>query len=318
MSTYEPKLTRVPHEYPFIMDYAYFSKEDESFDCISVGGVLFQITGKLLQNTASNNSSPKEIDSIGDLIVDGAPSLLVFGDKLRETSDQLERHGGVSLTIPLSKVVIKMKRFGLALGFQLLDSNNKRHEKATKLVEQLIASRQLSGVRQLFVARKILAPCWREDVCEQLDLMSKYVPDVKWEVTGLDSIAKSLYDDYIQNGEGVQVGRYHDIPVYMKVIDGMEGKNDLTWRDGALKCNGSTLTFSNRSHCSPSVQFSVRMFDPVPCSAKASAGIDYREEQLAHEALIEILFQALKSRCRAALVKGNPIQWRIEPDKVAG
>ncbi|MCB9815118.1 hypothetical protein H6785_00835 [Candidatus Nomurabacteria bacterium] len=308
----EPKLVEVRHLYPFLYEHG-IDFRDDSLDTRYIGKVVVRFISDYVRNCKGGKkefSDPLEF-LLGNMVNDYG-KLFNFKEEIISLDETLQNGEEASLQLPLINVGLRLKKFGQAVAFRTSDSNGEVHRKATETMERLLSDQGLHGWRPFVKERLITTSCWRDDIAEQLTIMAGYIPDVNWYISTASDVAACLHEDYVTGGQGWPVGLYHDIPVYMKVIDGKK-ETDVTWRRGALKYDGrTTLEFSRESNCDPEVQFSVRMFAPAEYSGAASDSIDYWSEQYHQRDLSSVILNALKARNLASVISRNPVRWRKE------
>ncbi len=246
------------------------------------------------------------------------------GDELTRVVDRLECGDGVELPISLVNVSFRPKRFGNCLGLQVNDASDNPHEVGFDIFEKMIMSDSGAG-RNLcaFIrTRTVTMPFhWHwggtfPDIATELAVAARYMPDIAWR-SDADEVAEALLTDYVNadhqygDGVGVEVGRYYDIPVYLRMVFGNE-KTDRVWRKGSVDQSGSTLMFDNSSNGPVYMRYSCRIVDGSNRLQKAVSNIDYPKEQELHTELAELLLHGLSARYSVAVKDANPhhVAWR--------
>lgn len=332
MSTREIVLEEDPRYYPFLLDYA-FDRRDGTFNprnfWILVGKYIEQHIRKDLEKKGGN--AKEVLESFIKKLVDeysGKDSSNAVSTFLGDVG-KLESGEEVRFPISMTNVTLRLKRFGECLGIRATDGRDSVHESATEIIKGIV----LCGYpfTRFIHRRSITMPRWQAygnniDVLSELASVARYVPDVEWR-TDADVVADALFENYIEtnhahnfySGEGVEVGRYHGIPVHIEVLFG-DKSHDRTWRKGSVsRVHGKPVLEFGENHQAGdlTLKYLIQITDDDNMFKPAVKGIDYMREQQCHNQLAKILMDAFSARDLAETVSRNPshVVWK-EPTKV--
>lgn len=324
------------HYWPFIVDYA-FDDRDDTFCMERLQHLVSDFLARHIRKEAEKKPTAEVLESLIKMIGVGCSGKDIFGtgSNFSAVVDRLRQGDNVDLAIGLANVRLNLNRFGSCVGIRALDDRGNLHVNATEIFERmasLCAEDGGSNYLGRFVrSRSVIAPRWQaykgNTICVASELASvaRYVPDVQWRVDA-EAVVDALCKDYIatdrQYGDvdlcGVEVGQYHEIPVYAQILFG--GKDSSTvWRRGSVSREGVVLKFDSNSGDHPSVRYFVRVGGENNMFKKATPGIDYMQEQECHGWLSDILKNALSARHLAETIASNPswVKWKEKaPEKL--
>ena len=337
MLTDKEGLKEEKHHYPFLVDDV-FDFRTGKLRTEPLRAMIGEYLTRHLRKEATKKggSANETLEFVIAKLVDGCSGKDIFGTAgaLSDIASNLEHGDDVELLIGLTNVKFGLKRFGLCVGVRALDARDSVHENATEILEKLaMDSTHECRFRLVRFVRcwRVLMSRWRVygggavNVAAELSLATRYVPDVKW-YTDVGTITSALLEDYIVTDHklqycgagGVEVGRYHDIPVYAQILFGGEESNKV-WRRGSVTREGSTLVFDSNSTDHPIVQYFTRISNGFGMFKKAESGVDYMREQRCHHRLAEVLLNAFSARDLAETIAMNPhlAAWREKPAESA-
>lgn len=332
MNQHEVVLGVTRSEYPFLTgDYAFCSRNGE-FQSEIVRVLVARFIRDYLQRdiVKKGGSESGTLEFLIKKLGEGCSSgkdIFGTGDELTRVVEKLVGGDYVSLPVSLVNVSIHLKRFGNALGLQVFDASGNIHEAGFDIFEKMTMSGDAARHIGTFIrTRTVTMPYhWHwgsPDIATELAAAARYMPDILWR-TDADDLTEALLDNYI-NGDhqwgdsvGVEVGRYYDIPVYLRIVFGND-KTDRVWRKGAIERNGTTLKFCDNNE-RVYMRYSCRMADGGNSFKKAAADIDYPNEQYMHSELAELILHGLSARHSAVVKEANPhhVVWRRPAEQPA-
>lgn len=335
MTICEPVLEEKLHYYPLLLDYA-FEFHEGKFDPKGLLSLVGEYTKRHIQkDLAKKGGNANEVlESFIKKLTDeyDSKSQLNAVGVLLSNADKLEHGEEARFPISMTNVTLRLKRFGDCLGIRATDGRDSEHESATEIFKGMTL--ESPYFRPFVYSHSITMPRWQAygngssiNVLAELDSAARYIPDVEWRIDAT-VVTDALLEDYIEtshqngdNGRGVEVGRYHDIPVHMQILFG--GKdNDRTWRKGSvsrLLNNACTLEFDALTYNQSDglrLKYFMQIADENNMFKPATPEINYRTEQQCHQYLAKTLLDAFSARDLAETIARNShwVKWR-EPDK---
>lgn len=331
MSLYNPVLEETRHYYPFLLQYG-FDWRTGRLEPKILHDVIKHYLGRHIRQDASKKggSANEMLEVLIKRITDGCGKDVTGTDSgLTSISAALEYGNEAELHIGLTNTTLNLKRFGRCVGIRVTDARGEPHKVAMEIFEGMAS---LEGGLDSF-APFIHSRCitvshnygsHRIDVSAELASAKRYVPDVEWR-TDAEVVAKELRDDYVNNDHrhgderGVEVGRYHGVPISARILFGKEEYGRI-WRRGTITRDGVKMTFDTESSDHPHIRYVVRTADDNNHFEKWKEGIDYKQEQFCHERLAHLLMNGFSARDLAETIAHNPhwVRWEEREEAAAG
>lgn len=328
MTVHNPVFEERRHYYPFLGEDAFDWRSGE-FRPESLQRLIGEYVARHLRKNAAkkSGSASETLESLIEKVTKiHDKDVIGTGSSLLAAADRLLKGADAQLNISLTNVTLLLKRFGTCVGMRAIDAGGHSHKDATEVLEKMASLSQEDGgfdyVIPFVYSRSVIVPRWQAygnnniDVAAELASSARYVPDVGW-ASDFDVVTEALREDYIvcdhQNGGGggVEVGRYHDIPVYAQILFGKK-ESDRTWRKGSVTCGGEVLLFDSNSGDSPNIRYFVRIANRDNAFGKAQSEIDYEREQRCQARLAQVLLNAFLARGLAETIFTNPhlVAWK--------
>ncbi len=328
MSTFGPVLEVDRHYYPFLGEYA-FDRSSGILDQKVLQRLIGEYAARHIRKNATKKGggANEVLDSLVEQITKSCDrDVIGTGSNLLAIVDKLSQGDDVGLYIGLTNVTLHLKRFGVCVGVRATDAGDNTHKDATEILEKMASLSTEEGgfnyFMQFVCSQSVITPRWQAygnnniDIAAELASAARYVPDVSWR-TDAAVVAEALREDYIVTDHqygcygGVEVGQYHDIPVYAQILFGRKS-SDRTWRKGSVTCGGTVLLFDSNSSDSPHIRYMVRTADGNNVFRNAKSEIDYEREQSCQTRLAKVLLDAFSARDLAETIKNNPhhVAWK--------
>lgn len=313
-----PRKTAVRHKFPFLLRYTF---EDSQFNSDIFKDIInFIYSSYVRKFIKEREGSDSAINFLLNSFEKSGANVVATDDEFNNVVAQIKSTKEISFEFTNINISLRLKRFGNCVGVRVMDKNGNVHKDMTELLDEICASDKVNRCISPFIERRrIEMPNLQLsrnifDLKKEVESLKKYIPDVKWCPVDEDK-AVQLVVDYLENdqslSDGVEVGYYYNIPIYLHLLFGDEDK-DSTWRLGAIKREATTLTFSAANFGGKlSLQYSVKIFKNEYSEFKGY--INYDIEQECQEDLIDVLFKAISSRYLACDIERNPdkVQWKV-------
>jgi hypothetical protein len=321
MAIRELALEEKRHEYPFLVEGAFDWREGERYDPGTIGTVVDRLLAELIRREARRRG---DLESLLGFLGKNLKQAFGIEGQTRALEEKLRAGGQIIFPLPMTQVVLHLRRYGECVGINAVDPANKTHLEATEILESLVyrwTPEKENGMRyfhrfvqsrSIRMSRDYANERGRIDVAGEIESLRARIPDVGW-ATDSCGTAQLLFDGYRSAREkGIVVGSYHDVPVFLRVLYGRT--HAVNWRRGASELSGSTLQFRSDSSEDLLLEYSIEIAGQHNSFADPPKGIDYVREQQMHQRLARILFDAFWARDLAETVTHNPhwVKWRPE------
>lgn len=299
-----------PMEFPFLINYAFLSGQDNSFQPDSLNKIMHRICQMVAKRTEPEELKDRMVRNLRVVdSVDGWPNGF-FGTDNFPIREIINGEHPTYIHVGMTGARLYLRRYGSSLGLKPMDGRDKPHEEMTEVLAELASEVGQLDVRE-FIYRYSFTVTpeltrtsgfYVVNMSDELMVMSRYLPDIKWG--GSKRLATELSADFTsRERDGVKVGSYGDATIFARIRFQRE-LDDQDWRQGKVRpSTGNDLAFGTSD--TPQVEYFVRTIADTSPHRDSPTDIDYNHEQYVLRQLAQMLYAGLCQRARQDRVKNG-------------